>query len=145
MLVNRKQDYKYYKQDTAPSNIINKRPSTSRHKAQCLCLVIVLALMAMFKTVQSEIVVSKGYELVQLKAKAMKIQKENEQLRLQIARLKSPQRIQNIAMQELGMIVPQNIYCGSYIHQQKQNVEQHVAISHTNNINIYKVETGKGH
>ncbi len=145
MLVNRKQENYNYKQDSAPQNVNNKRPSTSRHKVQCLCVVILLAFMAMFKTVQSEIIVSKGYELVQIKAQVAKIQTENEQLRLQIARLKSPQRIQTIAMQELGMIVPQNIYCGSSFELVKRNGEQRVALNQTKSLSIDRAESKKGH
>ena len=35
------------------------------------------------------------------------------QLRLELAKLKSPQRIQSIASNQLGMIVPPSVYCAA--------------------------------
>ena len=43
----------------------------------------------------------------------MALEKENEQLQLEIAQLKAPQRIQAVATRELGMVTPQNLYCVS--------------------------------
>jgi len=45
-----------------------------------------------------------------MKAQAAKLEKDNELLRLEIAKLKSPQRIQQIATTQLGMVTPQNTY-----------------------------------
>ncbi len=67
----------------------------------------------MIVTIQSEITVRAGYQLVDLKDQAAKLEKENELLRLDIARLKSPERIQQIATRDLGMVVPKNTYYAS--------------------------------
>jgi cell division protein FtsL len=74
---------------------------------------LLAAAMAMLITVHSEAIVRAGYGLVQMKAEAAKLEKENDLLRLEIARMKAPQRIQQIATKELGMIVPQNTYYAS--------------------------------
>lgn len=66
---------------------------------------------AMFLTASSEAIIRSGYELVQMKVEVIKLEKENELLQLEIAKLKSPQRIQSIATTQLGMVMPQNIYC----------------------------------
>lgn len=51
---------------------------------------------------------SAGYELVKEKEVLTELQKENEQLHLELARLKSPERIQRIAKNDLKMRVPES-------------------------------------
>lgn len=51
---------------------------------------------------------SAGYELVKDKEVLTELQKENEQLHLELARLKSPERIQRIAKNDLKMRVPES-------------------------------------
>ncbi len=116
MLVNRKQDWDIYEeQSTLPK--VEHLPQTSRLnialRVKCLVTVVIAAIIAMVVTVQSESIVRNGYDLVKMKAQVAKIEKENEILRLDIAKLKSPQRIQQIATSELGMVVPQNVYCAA--------------------------------
>ena len=41
------------------------------------------------------------------------LEKENEALRVEIAHLKSPQRIKELATAKLGMIVPESAYFSS--------------------------------
>lgn len=68
-----------------------------------------MAFMAMILTFQCELIVRSGYSLVQLKNQAAGLEKDNEKLRLDIARLKSPQRIHDIAQNNLGMVTPQTM------------------------------------
>ncbi|MCX7780027.1 MAG: cell division protein FtsL [Negativicutes bacterium] len=117
MLVNKKQDWELYQTTTAtpapapaPRTILRARPEP---RLKCLITIAVIAVMAMLVTLQSASIVKAGYELVQIKAQMAKMEKENEQLRLDIAKMKSPQRIQAIATQELGMIVPKTVYHAS--------------------------------
>lgn len=110
MLASRKREWTIEEEiQTAPSS----KPAP-RHRAalrvRCLVLAVIMAVAAMFTTVRSEAIVRAGYDLVQLKAQAAKTERENEALKLEIARLKSPQRIQNIATSQLGMVVPQGVY-----------------------------------
>jgi hypothetical protein len=54
--------------------------------------------------------VNAGYELVESRASLAKIESQNEILRLETAQLKSPQRIQDIAVGQLGMVNPKTVY-----------------------------------
>ncbi len=110
MLVNRKQQSDIYQQSVS---IPVARPLPKLDialRGKCLMTVLLVAAVAVVVTVRSESIVRAGYELVQMKSQSLSLQKENELLRLEIARLKSPQRIQEIATVELGMVVPQHVY-----------------------------------
>ena len=52
----------------------------------------------------------RGYELVQLRQTASQIENENRELEVKIAKLRAPQRIKDIAINRLGMVVPQEFY-----------------------------------
>jgi len=79
-------------------------------RSRCMMLLMVLSVMAIFVTVRSGVSASRGYELVQIKQETARLEKENEHLKLDIAQMKSPQRIKQIAVQDLGMVVPENVY-----------------------------------
>ena len=67
-------------------------------------------------TVRSGISASRGYDLVHTEQQAEALEQENERLKIDIARLKSPQRIKDIATKDLGMEVPQQVY---FVHAKK--------------------------
>ena len=71
---------------------------------------ILVSLLAMFVTWGSSAIVNAGYELVESRACLSKIESQNEILRLETAQLKSPQRIQDIAVGQLGMVNPETVY-----------------------------------
>ena len=79
-------------------------------RTECVVSALMIGLLAMFVTWGSSSIVKAGYELVQTRACLRQVEKQNELLRMEMARLKSPQRIQQIAMGQLGMIKPQNVY-----------------------------------
>ena len=79
-------------------------------RTECLVSAVVIGFLAMFVTWGSSAIVKAGYELVQARACLTRLEKENELLRLEMAQLKSPQRIQTIAEKQLGMIKPQTVY-----------------------------------
>ena len=79
-------------------------------RTECVVSAVVLGLLAMFVTWGSSSIVKAGYELVQTRACLTRVEKQNELLRLEMAQLKSPQRIQEIAVNQLGMIKPQAVY-----------------------------------
>jgi len=113
MLANRKQQYDVYEQQATPT-IKNKKSLPKLDialRSKCLITVVLVAVIAIFVTVRSEAMIRAGYDLVQLKSQALHLERENERLRLDVAKLKSPQRIQHIATAELGMVMPQNVYC----------------------------------
>jgi len=117
MLVNRKQHMDVYEEHLAPAVVKTLPKLNIPLRGKCLVTVLLVAVIAIFVTMRSEAIIRTGYELVQMKSQALSLQRENELLRLDIARLKSPQRIQAIASIELGMVMPQNVYCAESIPQ----------------------------
>ena len=85
-------------------------------RRRCKTLLALLDVMAMTITVRSGISASRGYDLVHTEQQAEALEQENERLKIDIARLKSPQRIKNIATKDLGMEVPQQVY---FVHAKK--------------------------
>lgn len=47
-----------------------------------------------------------GYELVSMQREMVQLTRDNEELSLEVAELKSPTRIQQIAQDKLGMVLP---------------------------------------
>ena len=155
MLVSKKQElYIYEEEQATPSSTTQHHTLNKSLRAKCLLLVTVIAVMSMVVAARSESIVQSGYELVAVKAQLVKAEKENEQMHLDIAKLKSPQRIQQIATKDLGMIVPKNVYCST---QQQTPVMAQPAVSQKtaqpqtnfvhnilNFLNLNKVEANKG-
>lgn len=110
MLVQKKQELYVYEQEAASPapKIVQKADKQLRVK--CLLLVSMAMLIAVVTTMQSAAIVQAGYDLVKVKSQVAKMEKENELLRLDIAKLKSPQRIEAIAIKEFGMVIPKNAY-----------------------------------
>ena len=69
--------------------------------------------LALLVTVGSGISASRGYELVAIQQQAEQKEQENERLKIEIAKLKSPDRIKAIAKDQLGMEVPRQTYFSS--------------------------------
>lgn len=113
MLVHKKQEVYVYEQEAAPPAPKIVQKVDRRLRAKCLTLVIFAAVIAGATTMQRAAIVEAGYELVKIKGQAAKVEQENERLRLDIAKLKSPQRIDEIAVTQLGMVLPKNAYFAS--------------------------------
>ena len=79
-------------------------------RSRCRVAFLVIALFAMLVVVRSGISASRGYLLVATQTQAETLEHENERLRIEIAKLKSPGRIKQIAAEELGMAVPKKLY-----------------------------------
>lgn len=92
------------------SQMLLNKPLRSR----CRTLFILFTVLAMAVTIRSGISASRGYALVDTQQRAQVIEQENERLRVEIAQLKSPQRIKAIAAGELGMQVPVKVY---FVHE----------------------------
>ncbi len=56
------------------------------------------------------LVAAKGFDIIQIRSQAVKLEAENAQLKITNAHLKSPQRIKEIATQKLGMTVSDKVY-----------------------------------
>jgi len=120
MLANRKQQNDVNQQQETPTILRSVPKLDIALRTKCLITVVLVAVVAIFVTARSEAIIRAGYDLVQMKSQALSLQRENELLRLDIAKLKSPQRIQYIATAELGMVMPQNVYRAESISQNVQ-------------------------
>lgn len=97
--------------------LIHSRPKLDRNlRSRCQIAFIIISILAMLVTVRSGISASRGYALVATQNQAQQLEQENERLRVEIAKLKSPQRIKQIASEELGMVVPKKMY---FSHEKK--------------------------
>lgn len=91
--------------------LIKGRPRLNHMlRSRCRVFFIVFTIFAMAVVIRSGIIASRGYALVATNNQADQLELENERLRVEIAQLKSPQRIKQIAEDELGMIVPRKMY-----------------------------------
>jgi len=70
----------------------------------------IFAVLAMAVVIRSGISASRGYALIATQNQAQQLELENERLRVEIAQLKSPERIKKIAEEQLGMKVPPKMY-----------------------------------
>ena len=94
-----------------PLRLIHSRPKLDRHlRSRCQIAFIIISILAMLVTIRSGISASRGYALVATQNQAQQLEQENERLRIEIAKLKSPQRSNQIASEELGMVVPKKMY-----------------------------------
>ena len=103
--------YSQAQAERAQFHIIKGRPKLDHLlRSRCRIAFLVIALLAMVVVVRSGISASCGYVLVATQTQAENLEHENERLRIEIAKLKSPSRIQQIAEDELGMTVPRRMY-----------------------------------
>lgn len=82
-------------------------------RRQCFVLVVVISALAMLITARSSMIAARGYELGQIQQSAAMLETENAQLQIEIAKLKSPQRIKDLAAQDFGMSIPTQVYFAS--------------------------------
>ena len=91
--------------------LIKSRPKLDKLlRSRCQFAFIVISILAMLVVIRSGISASRGYALVATQTQAQQLEHENERLRVEIAKLKSPQRIKQIASEELGMVIPKKMY-----------------------------------
>lgn len=94
-----------------PAPTPKRRPTLNTHlRSRCFLLLALVCVMAMAITARSGITASRGYDLVQLQQQAETLEKENEHLKIEIAQMKSPERVRRIAIEDLGMITPKTVY-----------------------------------
>ena len=79
-------------------------------RSRCRLAFIIISVLAMLVVVRSGINASRGYALVATQNQTHELEQENERLRIEIAKLKSPIRIKQIAHDKLGMDVPKKMY-----------------------------------
>ncbi|ANR70875.1 cell division protein FtsL [Selenomonas sp. oral taxon 126] len=116
MLAHREDDYEYEISETpAPEIQPPKEPLVRRevntNLRNCLrAIFFLIAFGAMVVTLLGGIGAKNGYTLLDTQQKADQLEQENERLKIEIAQLKSPARIESIAVEQLHMQVPQNMY-----------------------------------
>ena len=79
-------------------------------RSRCRIAFVVISILAMLVVIRSGISASRGYALVATQNLTQLIEQENERLKIEIAKLKSPGRIKQIAQDQLGMDVPKKMY-----------------------------------
>lgn len=79
-------------------------------RSRCRLAFVIISILAMLVVVRSGINASRGYALVATQNQTQELEQENERLRIEIAKLKSPLRIKQIAHDKLGMDVPKKMY-----------------------------------
>ena len=106
-----------YEAETLPSQPLEppKEPLIRReintNLRNCLrAIFFLIACGSMVVTLLGGIGARNGYILLETQQDAEQLEQENERLKIEIAQLKSPARIEAIAVDELGMRVPQNMY-----------------------------------
>lgn len=88
-----------------------ERPHINSHlRSRAAILVLVLTVASSVIMMRSGLSATRGYELVQMQRAVAQLERENQQLELDIAHLKAPQRIRDIATKDLGMVVPKDVY-----------------------------------
>lgn len=99
---------------SSPKKVIkNKNKDMSLNDAlrsRCIVLFLIVTVLAGFFILRSGVAASSAYHLNQVKNQATKLEAENSRLHLEIAHLKSPERIQSIATTKLGMILPDKFF-----------------------------------
>ena len=87
------------------------RHEVNTNLRNCLrAIFFLIACGAMVVTLLGGIGAKNGYTLLDTQQKADQLEQENERLKIEIAQLKSPARIESIAVEQLHMQVPQNMY-----------------------------------
>ena len=97
----------------APKEPLFKTVLDTRLRSHGQLLFLTMTVLALLVTVGSGISASRGYELVAIQQQAEQMEQENERLKIEIAKLKSPDRIKAIAKDQLGMEVPRQTYFSS--------------------------------
>ena len=94
---------------TPPEPLIRREVNTNLRN--CLrAIFFLIACGAMVVTLLGGIGARNGYTLLDTQQTADQLEQENERLKIEIAQLKSPSRIESIAVEQLHMQVPQNMY-----------------------------------
>jgi Cell division protein FtsL. len=88
----------------------NERVAHAKKRRQLTFIFMAIAVLMALQIVQREMIVRNSYELVSVKSQVNSLQKENEFLRIELASLNSPDRIQAAATSQLGMVVPDRVH-----------------------------------
>lgn len=95
--------------------ILSDQRSARFSKTQIAIFNIILAIIVGFilMAFMQKLIVRTGYEIDHHQQELVELYQSNDHLRLDVAKLKSPSRIQAIATKELGMAMPQTFIYSS--------------------------------
>ncbi len=98
---------------------IRPRPATGANPSVRKCAVLTLAILAgfvlvMLYTYQTTRIITLGYQAEKLQSGISDLQTENNQMELEIAKLQTPERVEQIATTKLGMQEPQDFMVVSF-------------------------------
>ena len=116
MLARREDDYAYEipaaptPEPEPPKEPLVRREVNTNLRNCLRAIFFLIAFGAMVVTLLGGISANNGYTLLDTQQKADQLEQENERLKIEIAQLKSPARIESIAVEQLQMQVPQNMY-----------------------------------
>lgn len=77
-----------------------------KQKIKILGMVLLALVICFSMTFLAILTVTKGYKIASIKQEINTLQRENERLQLEVARLKAPERIATVATSRLGMAEP---------------------------------------
>ncbi|HBT47531.1 MAG TPA: hypothetical protein DEA73_06600 [Peptococcaceae bacterium] len=106
MIVEAKEKFYLPPEPTAPATRAGRKKVRGRGRLLAVLLVLAAFGLGLLWTYQSISLVLKGYELNRLKAEISTLQQANERLQLEVARLKSPEHVAQVATTRLGMVKP---------------------------------------
>ena len=108
-------------------NYRQQRNQKDRSSKLVTVVTITICLLATFGYLRTRLwVIDLSYELGQLQTQFKDVKKENHKLQVEVTRLRSPSRIENIARTKLGLDLPQRTKT-TVIHMNgstKQNKEE---------------------
>lgn len=93
-----------------PKELLIRREVNTNLRNCLRAIFFLIAFGAMVVTLLGGIGAKNGYTLLDTQQTADQLEQENERLKIEIAQLKSPARIESIAVEQLHMQVPQNMY-----------------------------------
>lgn len=76
------------------------------HLLPAVCLFILFAGVGILHVTSRVLVVDMGYRLSKAEADERSLTRENDRLKLELATLKNPQRLEKLAREKLGMAMP---------------------------------------
>ena len=117
MLARREEEYDYEPLVAEPAPQLEEakepliRREVNTNLRNCLrALFFLIAFGAMVVTLLGGIGAKNGYTLLDTQQRADQLEQENERLKIEIAQMKSPERVRRIATEKLGMSTPKTVY-----------------------------------
>ncbi|MCX7970321.1 MAG: hypothetical protein N3A57_01975 [Negativicutes bacterium] len=84
-----------------------------RLRRRCGRYLLIIVVMLLLAATQSQLIVSRNYELARMKLQVTELEKTIPVLRAELARLKSPGNVQRLAVERLKMVRAQDVLVGT--------------------------------